>query len=54
MAHCTFLKNNMVMQDIDFRMNNVQCMIFSARYQGKLLQTALSPEAKQLLVSVRK
>lgn len=49
-----FFKNNMVMQDIDFRMNDVQCMIFSAKYQGKFLQTTLSPEARQLLETVKK
>lgn len=49
-----FFKNNVVAQDIDFRMNDVHCMFFTAKYQGKVLQTVLSPEAKQLLESVRK
>jgi hypothetical protein len=50
-----FFKNNMVLQDVDFRMNDVQCMTFSfLLYNGKKYSTTLSPEAKQFLVSANK
>jgi hypothetical protein len=49
-----FFKMSKVIQDIDFRMNDVQCMHFSFMLEGKLYATALSPEAKQLLESLRK
>ena len=49
-----FFKNNAVVQDVDFRMNDAHCMFFTAKYQGEVLQTVLSPEAKQLLESVKK
>jgi hypothetical protein len=45
-------KRDMVIQDIDFRMNDVQCMYFSFLLHGKVFTTALSPEAKQFLQSV--
>jgi hypothetical protein len=44
-----FFKRDMVIQDIDFRMNDVQCMHFSFLLNGKVFTTALSPEAKQFL-----
>ncbi len=47
-------KKDMVIQDIDFRMNDVQCMYFSFLLHGKIFTTALSPEAKQFLQSVNK
>jgi hypothetical protein len=49
-----FFKRDMVIQDIDFRMNDVQCMYFSFLLNGKVFTTALSPEAKQFLQSVNK
>ena len=49
-----FFKQNKVIQDIDFRMNDMNCMQFSFLQDGQLVATALTPEAKQLLESVRK
>lgn len=49
-----FFKMNKVIQDIDFRMNDVHCMHFSFMLEGKLYATILSPEAKQLLENLRK
>lgn len=49
-----FFKRDMVVQDIDFRMNDVQCMYFSFLLKGKVFTTVLSPEAKQFLQSVNK
>jgi hypothetical protein len=49
-----FFKMDKVIQDIDFRMNDVQCMHFSFMLEGKLYATTLSPEAKQLLENLRK
>lgn len=49
-----FFKNNIVTQDVDFRMNDNECMFFTAKFNGNVLQTNLSPDAKQLLESVRK
>ncbi|MGG9970509.1 hypothetical protein ACQ33O_01845 [Ferruginibacter sp. SUN002] len=49
-----FFKMNQVIQDIDFRMNDVNCMQFSFIQDGKIRASSLKPEAKQLLESVRK
>lgn len=49
-----FFKKNMVVQDIDFRMNDVNCMFFIFKQEGMLVATKLSPEAKLLLESIRK
>ena len=49
-----FFKMDKVIQDIDFRMTDVQCMHFSFMLEGKLYATTLSPEAKQLLENLRK
>jgi hypothetical protein len=50
-----FFKKNMVLQDVDFRMNDVQCMHFSFKLRdGKKYHTTLSAEAKQFLISVNK
>ena len=49
-----FFKQNKVIQDINFRMNDVNCMQFSFLQDGELAATKLTPEAKQLLESVRK
>lgn len=49
-----FFKKNMVVQDIDFRMNEVNCMFFTFKQEGVLVATKLSPEAKELLQSIKK
>lgn len=49
-----YFKRGVVLQDVDFRMNDVQCMHFSFLLNGQLYSTALSAEARQLLESVRK
>ena len=49
-----FFKKDMVVQDIDFRMNDVNCMVFTFKQEGIFVATKLLPEAKQLLESVRK
>jgi hypothetical protein len=49
-----FFKKNRVVQDIDFRMNDVNCMFFIFTQQGESVATKLSPEAKQLLESIKK
>ena len=49
-----FFKQNRVEQDIDFRMNDKDCMCFSFNQNGKTFATILSPEAKELLQVLRK
>ena len=49
-----FFKMNKVIQDINFRMNEDDCMNFSFLQYGKTVATALSPEAKELINSFRK
>jgi hypothetical protein len=49
-----YFKKGMVLQDVDFRMMDVQCMHFSFMLNGQLFATKLPAEAKQLLESVRK
>jgi len=49
-----FFKNNAVVKDIDFRMNDAGCMHFSFTMNGKLYSTKLSAAAKQFLQSVNK
>ncbi len=49
-----YFKKGMVLQDVDFRMNDVQCMHFSFMLNGELFATTLKAEAKQLLELVRK
>ncbi len=48
-----FFKKNRVVQDVDFRMNEPKCMYFSFKQEANISATILSPEAKQLLESVR-
>lgn len=48
-----FFKKNVVVQDVDFRMNNSACMFFTFKQGGKSEATVLSPEAKELLKEVR-
>lgn len=47
-----FLKKNVVLQDVDFRMNNAACMFFTFKQEGKSEATVLSPEAKELLEKI--
>ena len=49
-----FFKNNMVVQDIDFRMNDAACRYFTFKQQGELKATVLSDEASSLLQNLRK
>ena len=49
-----FFKKNMVIQDIDFRMNEANCMLFTFKQEGVLVATNLSPKAKKILESIRK
>ncbi len=49
-----FFKRNQVIQDIDFRMNDGNCMQFSFMQDGQITTTALTLEAKQLLESINK
>lgn len=49
-----FFKMNRVIQDIDFKMNDADCMHFSFSQDGKLTATKLSQEAKHLLESLKK
>ena len=49
-----FFKKDMVVQDIDFRMNDVNCMFFTFKQEGIFVATKLLPEAKVLLGSIRK
>lgn len=49
-----FFKMNQVVQDIDFRMNDGDCMYFSFLQNGKHQATGLSKEAKELITLFRK
>ena len=49
-----FFKNNVVLKDIDFRMNADSCMYFSFMLKGYQYTTTLSEDAKRFLLSVRK
>jgi hypothetical protein len=49
-----YFKKGMVLQDVDFRMNDVQCMHFSFMLNGQLFATSLSAEARQFLESLKK
>lgn len=49
-----FFKNNAVIQDVYFRMNDVQCMHFSFMLEGKMYNTELNPEGRQLLEGLKK
>ena len=48
-----FFKNNMVIKDIDFRMNQPDCMHFSFVINGQLFTTKLSIDAKRFLETVK-
>lgn len=49
-----FFKKNLVVQDIDFRMNEPACSYFSFKQEGNIAAATLSPEAKQLLEKIKK
>ena len=49
-----FFKNNMVVQDIDFRVNDAACRYFTFRQEGELKATVLSDYASRLLQAMRK
>ncbi len=49
-----FFKDNAVIKDIDFRMNDAGCMHFSFVMKGKLYSTKLSSTAKEFLESAEK
>lgn len=49
-----FFKNNIVVQDIDFRMNDADCRYFTFKQSGELKATVLSDEANRLLQDMRK
>lgn len=49
-----FFKQDSVVQDIYFRMNDEHCMLFFFLQDGKLNATVLSADAKQFLEGVQK
>lgn len=49
-----FFKLNAVIQDIDFRMKEGDCMYFTFLLDGKQQATKLSPGAKELINAFRK
>lgn len=49
-----FFKNDMVIQDVYFRMNDIDCMQFSFLFEQKRMGMKLSPEAKLLLETIKK
>jgi len=49
-----FFKQDSVVTDIYFRMNDEHCMLFSFLEEGKITATVLSADAKQFLETVRK
>lgn len=48
-----FFKHNVVAQDVDFRMNEPACMVFTFKQNGLVKATTLSGKAQQLLKSIR-
>lgn len=49
-----FFKQNIVIQNIDFRMNDADCMQFSFMQDGVINATRLSAEAKSLLEKLKR
>lgn len=49
-----FFKNNMVFEDVYFRMNDANCMHFVFVLNGEGYSTKLSADAKQFLQSIRR
>lgn len=49
-----FFKHNVVVQDIDFRMNDSTCMFFTFKQDGQPAATVLSDDARRLLRMIRK
>jgi len=48
-----FFKKDIVLKQVDFRMNDADCMHFSFLIDGKLYNTNLSAEAKQFIRSIK-
>ena len=49
-----FFKKNVVVIDIDFRMNDKDCMYFTFKLAGEMGSTILTQDAKQLLNTLNK
>jgi hypothetical protein len=49
-----YFKNNMVIQDINFRMNNDDCRQFSFKLDGQYEATKLSAEAREFIAGLKK
>ena len=49
-----FFKKNVVVIDIDFRMNDKDCMYFTFKQAGEMGSTILTQDAKQLLNTLNK
>ena len=49
-----FFKNDIVVQDVSFRMNAADCMHFIFSLKGEIYSTQLSTAAKELLQSLNK
>ena len=49
-----FFKENIVIEDVSFRMNESNCMQFSFLLNGKLFNTRLSPKAKEFLEALNR
>ncbi len=49
-----FYKNDNVVQDIRFRMNDEKCMQFTYAEDGNIVATKLSQQAKELLEAINK
>lgn len=49
-----YFKRGAVLQDVNFRMNDAQCMHFAFVLDGRLHSTRLSAAARQLLESLKK
>ncbi|MEP6676283.1 MAG: hypothetical protein ABJA78_14060 [Ferruginibacter sp.] len=48
-----FFRNNLVLQDIDFRMNDAGCMHFRLKINGEWFNTKLSNDAKSFLEKIK-
>ncbi len=49
-----FFKKDAVLKDVDFRMNDAQCMHFSFVMNDNIYSTQLSAEAKAFLENIKK
>ena len=48
-----FFRNDLVLQDIDFRMNDADCMHFHLQIDGEWFTTELSKDAKAFLLQLK-